>query len=133
MRCFWLPWPIPGDRLGTCALSICMWACVGADTLASLSWGVVVLRMKTFPSHDSGSSFLATPWHTEFPGQGSDPSCSCDLHPNCGNAGSLIHCASWGSNLRPSAPKMPSILLHHLRNSSGSVLEGWNHNSFACF
>ena len=29
-------------------------------------------------------SFLATPWHMEFPGQGSDPSCSCDLR--CSNA-----------------------------------------------
>ena len=29
-------------------------------------------------------SFLATTWHMEFPGQGSDPSCSCDLR--CSNA-----------------------------------------------
>ena len=32
-------------------------------------------------------SFLANPWHMEFPGQGSDPSHSCDLQCNsCGNA-----------------------------------------------
>ena len=30
--------------------------------------------------------------HTEFPGQGSDPSCSCDLCHNCGTTRSLIHC-----------------------------------------
>ena len=30
--------------------------------------------------------FLATWRHMEFLGQGSDPSCSCDLHYSCGNA-----------------------------------------------
>ena len=33
--------------------------------------------------------FLATPEHMEFPGQGSDPSCSCDLHHSYGNARSF--------------------------------------------
>ena len=37
--------------------------------------------------------FLATLQHTEFLGQGSDPSCSCNLSHSCGNAGSLTHCA----------------------------------------
>lgn len=31
-------------------------------------------------------SFLASPWHVEFPSQGSDPSSSWDLSHNCGNA-----------------------------------------------
>ena len=38
-------------------------------------------------------SFLATSWHMEFPGQGSDPSHSCNLRHSCGNTGSLTHCA----------------------------------------
>ena len=41
-------------------------------------------------------SFLATPWHMEFPGQGSDLSCSCDLSHSCGNARSLTGCARPG-------------------------------------
>ena len=41
-------------------------------------------------------SFLAAPQHMEFLGQGSDPSHSCDLSRNCGNAGSLIYCAGSG-------------------------------------
>ena len=36
--------------------------------------------------------FLANPWHMEFPGQGWDLSCSCDLHYSCDNAGSFTHC-----------------------------------------
>ena len=36
-------------------------------------------------------TFLATPLHMEFPGQGSDPSCSFDLSYGCGNPGSLTH------------------------------------------
>ena len=34
-------------------------------------------------------SFLATPWHMEFPGQGSDPSHSCNLYCCCNNARSF--------------------------------------------
>ena len=41
-------------------------------------------------------SFLATPWHTEFSGQGSDLGCSCALCSNCGNTGSLTHCTRLG-------------------------------------
>ena len=33
----------------------------------------------------------------EFPGQGSDPICSCDPRCSCGNAGSLAHLAGLGS------------------------------------
>ena len=40
--------------------------------------------------------FLATLWHMEFLGQGSDPSHSCDLCDICGNTGSLTHCARLG-------------------------------------
>ena len=32
----------------------------------------------------------------EFPGQGSDLSCSCDLCLSCSKAGSLTHCAELG-------------------------------------
>ena len=40
--------------------------------------------------------FLAAPWHMEFLGQGSDPSCSCNLCQSCGNARSLTDCAQPG-------------------------------------
>ena len=39
-------------------------------------------------------SFLAARQHVEFPGQGSDPSHSCDL--SCGNTRSLTLCAWLG-------------------------------------
>ena len=41
-------------------------------------------------------SFLAAPWHMEFPGQESNMSRSGDLHHSCGNAGSLTHCSGPG-------------------------------------
>ena len=41
-------------------------------------------------------SFLASPWHMEFLGQGSDLSCSCDLSCRCSNASSLTHYARLG-------------------------------------
>ena len=34
----------------------------------------------------------------EFLGQGSDLSCSCDLHSSCNNAGSSTHCDGMGIN-----------------------------------
>ena len=40
--------------------------------------------------------FLATLQHTEFPGQGSDLRCSCDLCRSCSNARSLTHCSGLG-------------------------------------
>ena len=71
-----------------------------------ITWGKSVMGI---PKHKLLFSFFwAATWHMEFPGQGSEPSHSCD------NTGSLIHC---GLNLRPSAPKAPPILLHHSRNS----------------
>ena len=33
--------------------------------------------------------FLDAPWHMEFPGQGSDLSCSCSLRHSCSNTGSF--------------------------------------------
>ena len=53
-----------------------------------------------------------------FPGQGSNPNCICDLHHSCGNAGPLTHCARLG--IRPvSLQKHHWILdpLHHSGNS----------------
>ena len=38
--------------------------------------------------------FLATLWHMEFLGQGSDQSCSCDLCHIYGSVGSLTHCVA---------------------------------------
>lgn len=40
--------------------------------------------------------FLAAPQHMEFPGQGWDSSCGCNLSYSCGNAGSLTHRAGPG-------------------------------------
>ena len=40
--------------------------------------------------------FLATLWPMEFPGWGSDSSCSCNLSLSCSNARSLTHCARQG-------------------------------------
>jgi len=53
-------------------------------------------------------SFLATPWHMEFPGQGSDQSHSFDLRHSCGNTKSLTHCA--GPGIEPT--------IQHSRNAA---------------
>ena len=46
---------------------------------------------------DLSFSFLASsPWHMEFPGQGSDPSHNCRLSPCCSNTRSLTPCAGLG-------------------------------------
>ena len=44
-------------------------------------------------------SFLATPQHMEFPGQGSDPSHSCNPGCCCNNMRPLTHCA--GPGIKP--------------------------------
>ena len=50
------------------------------------------LHIDTFPP-----LFLAASWCMAFPGQGSDPSYSCDLHSSCGSTpGSLTHCVQPG-------------------------------------
>ena len=61
-----------------------------------------------FPFSVLSFSFLPTPWHVEFLGQGSNLSSSCHLHCSCGNSGSLIHCGpAQGLNLSPRALKTP--------------------------
>lgn len=40
---------------------------------------------------------LVATWHMEFPDQGSDPSCSCDLCHSCGSAGS-VHQLCWAGD-----------------------------------
>ena len=46
-------------------------------------------------------SFLAALWHMEFPGHGSDPSCSVDLIFSCSNARPLTHCP--GPRIEPAS------------------------------
>ena len=41
-----------------------------------------------------GGLFWPHPQHVVFPGQGSNPSCTCDLRHSCSNTGSLTHCAT---------------------------------------
>ena len=62
----------------------------------------------------------------EFPGQGSDLSCSCDLYHSWGNTGSLTHCAGLGmkpvsqhsrEDADPFAPQrelLNSQIVHHV-------------------
>ena len=58
----------------------------------------------------------------KFPGKGSDPSRSLDLHHNCGNARPLTHSAGWGLNLHPGAAETPPIPLCHSMNFRDAVL-----------
>ena len=48
-------------------------------------------------------SFLASLWHTEVPGQGSDPSHSCSLHCSWVSAESFNPRLGLGANLHPGA------------------------------
>ena len=57
------------------------------------------------------TSFL----YMEFLGQGSDPSCSCDLRHNCSNPGPLTHCA--GPGVKP----MP----WHCRDTANPIASQW--------
>lgn len=64
--------------------------------------------------------FLAVPHHTEFPGQGSDPNHSCNLHwqsPILNPWGM----PGWGSNLHPGAAATWVIPLCHSGNSGWLV------------
>ena len=70
------------------------------------------------PSFSNFPSILAASQHVEFPGQGSDLSCSCDPCC-CGNARSLAHCAML--EIEP-AFQRTGIPSHHSRNATGSVL-----------
>ena len=62
-------------------------------------------------------SFLATPWHLELLGHGSDPSSNFNLCCSCGNAGSLTHHARPG--IKPASqhsqanPALPQKELHN--------------------
>ena len=58
-------------------------------------------------------SFLASPWHMEFLGQGSDPSHSCGTYTTSFNP----TVPGQGSILCPGAAETPPIPLHHSRNS----------------
>ena len=60
--------------------------------------------------------FLATSWHMEFPGQGLYPSCSCNLHCSCSNAGSLTHCAGPGIKPEPQHWRNATDPLHYNNN-----------------
>ena len=70
--------------------------------------------------------FLAAPQHMEFPGQGSELSCSFDLHCRCSHSGSLTHCAWLGIEptsqrcrdttdpaVLPQEPLSDAVLLKH--------------------
>ena len=63
--------------------------------------------------HILGSStiFFLFYLSVEFSGQGSDPSCSCNLNHSCGKPGALTHCARLGIEPASSAPKTPLIPL----------------------
>ena len=67
--------------------------------------------------------FFLPPLAYGAPGEGSDLRGSCELICSCSNARSLTHCAGWGLNLRPSAPKTLPILLHHSRSSKQQMLD----------
>lgn len=63
------------------------------------------------------SFFLAARWSMEFLGGRWDLSCSSALSGSCNNAGWILNPLCQGSNLGPSAPKTPWILLRHSGNS----------------
>ena len=63
-------------------------------------------------------SFLATPWHKEFPGWGSDLSCGCDLKPKVRQRWILnASVPDQGSNHDPALPTLGTIPLCYTRNS----------------
>ena len=61
--------------------------------------------------------FLATPQHTEFLGQGSDPSLGLYLSHSWHNSGSVTHGGAQPGTKSPRAPKVPPIPWHHRRSS----------------
>ena len=70
--------------------------------------------------------FLADPQHMELPGQGSDPSHSCDLCCRRSNVRSLIHCAGPGIEPASQHSETPRILLHRSGNSNTSCTSEFN-------
>ena len=66
-------------------------------------------------------SFLATLWHMEFSGQGSDPNCSCDLLHSYTNTRSLTYCARPGTEPASQCPRdtaNPVVPQQELQNMS---------------
>ena len=61
----------------------------------------------------------------EFPGQGSDPSCSLDLSQSCGNARSITHCAEPGIK----------TISQHFQDTTNSTVPQWELLEFGheCF
>ena len=64
----------------------CVTACLSLIHLSSVQ---VCFLLKSFFFF----FWLPPPRHMEFPGQGSDLSCDCDLHHSYGNTKALTHCA----------------------------------------
>ena len=56
----------------------------------------------------------------QFPGQGSNPSCTCDLSHSCSSAGSLVRCT--GPGIEPVPPQgQAGSLVHHATAGSPAV------------
>ena len=79
----------------------------------------VLTHLQVLHSIPLFSPFFGHPM--EFPGQGSAASHSCNLSHSCGSTESLTHPAGRGSNLWPSTPKKPMILLCHSGNSCPTI------------
>ena len=62
--------------------------------------------------------FLAASQHMEFPGQGSDSSCSFNLCHSCSNVGSLIHCAGPGIDAGSQCSRDATNPMCHSGNST---------------
>ena len=75
----------------------------------SLEAGLQSLGLSFLSLSAPPATCLATLWHMEFPGQGSDLSHSLD--PGCSSAMPNPHLTvpGWGSNQCPRAPKTPPI------------------------
>ena len=69
------------------------------------------------------SFFLATLWPTEFPGQGSDLSCNCDLGRSCGNTRPLTHCT--GPGIKP--------VSQCCRDTADPLVPQWELHAFLIF
>ena len=104
------------------SVCVCVCVCVHIRTWYKSMWCFSLDRvlLLNFPS------FLATPWHMEFPGQGSAPSHSCSPCHSGGNARSLTHCAGdgtcvlelqrrcWSHWATAGAPSEDEVLKFHL-------------------
>lgn len=76
-----------------CAPDTCCFKCLPfLSSLIPLPYSVLSAALFFF----FFSPFWPPPWHREFPGRGSDPSQSRDLHCICSHAGSLTHSSQPG-------------------------------------